>query len=180
MQLVLVSGYSSCGKGTALEIFRDYNYNCLDISDDILRPELQKLGIYDIKDMQRLGVSLGHTQLSQKIRERIGTSLYSCVTSIRNFAIYEDLRNIYENVSVVWIESDIERRFERYMNRKREGDSMKTFDEFVSHEERDKEVYNTESLRKKANKIVENNGQKENFVSKVEEIAKYYKCLNIS
>ncbi len=175
MQLVLLAGYSSCGKGTALEIFREHEYNCLDVSDDILKPKAKEMGIVDIRWLGITSKMLGYTFYTKRIKEMMGESPYACVSGIRDIEIYRELKCDYSDLHLLWLESDLEKRFSRYTARKRPGDTMATINEFIQHEERDKELFRTEELKKKADLVIENNESKEVFISKICEIAKYQK-----
>ncbi|TSC52965.1 MAG: hypothetical protein LiPW39_499 [Parcubacteria group bacterium LiPW_39] len=176
--IIGLAGEIGCGKGViAKYIIEKYNGSSFRFST-MLRDVLRRIYLPDSREnMQILSTLLrqnfGEDVLARVISEDFASSDKSIVMvdGIRRLADIKYLKELPE-FKLVYIETDIHKRYERILKRNENpDDSRKTFEEFQKEREQeaDRQI---KDLKKYADFIIENNGTYEQLYARVDKIIK--------
>ncbi len=175
------AGEISSGKGTASAYLKDrhkasvYTFSgpLRDIADRIHQPQTRE-------NLQKLSTMLREGFFDNLLSEIIYKDILQddnqiiSIDGVRRPADIEYLKKI-DGFRLVYIEADLEKRFERIKNRQQNVDDQgKTFEEFKRDHEREAER-KIKSLKEKADFVLENNGSFEDFYRQLEEMLKKVK-----
>lgn len=171
-----LSGEIGSGKGTVakyiVETYQASSYRFSDSLRDVMRRlyiEENRVNLRKVSLMLR--ENFGQDILSQVIVQDVthDSAEVVVVDGIRRVEEWEYLRKIQE-FRLLYIESDLEKRYERVAGRGENSDEhQKTFEEFKRDMEGETEVRIRE-LKEKANFVVENNGALEELYEQVDKI----------
>lgn len=171
-----LSGEIGSGKGTVAKyIVETYQANSYRFSDS-LRDVMRRLYIEENRvNLRKVSLMLrenfGQDILSQVVVRDVIHDLAEIVIvdGLRRVEEWDYLREIPE-FRLLYIESDLEKRYERVVGRGENSDEhQKTFEEFKRDMEGETEVRIRE-LKEKADFVVENNGVLEELYGKIDEV----------
>ena len=121
-----VAGLNGAGKGEVVSYLAARSFEAFSLSDEI-RAELDRRGVAESREeMIAVGRQLrqegGPGALAKLLVERIEADRNYAIDSIRHPAEVEVLRDCGHPFVLIWVDVDIETRFERLRERGRQGD----------------------------------------------------------
>lgn len=174
--IIGLAGKIACGKETVGKyLMKNYKAEKVRFSD----PLRQILGIIDIPDsrenMQKLSTLL-RQNFDENILANAIVKLISHLKSnliildgVRRLADIANLKNL-KNFFLIYTDADARKRYERCVKRNENpGDSEMTREEFNERDRAEAETQ-IESLKSKANFVIENNGTFEELYEQIENI----------
>lgn len=176
--IIGITGKNAAGKGEVADRLKEKGFVYFSLSD-IVREESTKMGLehtrYDLINVgNKLREEHGPQVLAERIMQKIRESKDKnfVVDSIRNpFEAKELLKS--KEFLLVGVEASVKLRFERSIERNREGDA-KTLKEFKEYEEKENVEKETnqqlDETFKLAGKVISNNGSLEDLHQKVDDL----------
>jgi dephospho-CoA kinase len=174
--IVGVTGYLASGKDTVADFLIKKGYNHYSLSDEI-RSELKDRNIESTRENQQrvaneLRKNFGPEYLAKKVMKKAKEP--AVVTSIRNIGEVEYLKN--NGMKLIFVDAPIKIRYDRSINRKREGEEILSFEQFKAQEdfEKSKEI-NSQQLQlvaELADYTILNEGTLKELHEKIDKIMK--------
>lgn len=175
--IIGLSGTLSAGKDTVAEyLVNQKGYDHISLSE-ILRDIARERGIeINMVNLTKLGNSLiethGEGYLVERAKQKVGFDHDLIVSSIRQPAEVDMIKS-QPNSYVVFVDADAKIRFERLKARGRAGDS-ETLEEFIELEQKQSDgksgAMNLNECKRKSDFVLENNGTKEEFLERIEDL----------
>lgn len=175
--IIGLTGKNGAGKGEVARFFSDSGYEYHSLSD-VVRDEIVKGGHAVtrellIKTANDLRHKFGAGVLAERIIESLSPEAHAIVDSIRNPFEVEALRR-HKSFHLLTIDADPKVRFERLVNRNREGDP-RTYEAFLELEAREAQTPDPASQQlnrtaQMADAIVYNNGTTEELKEQVRQV----------
>ena len=106
----------------------------------------------DRRNLQKTGEELVNKNTGKFIHDVINFSQKNSskiiFDGVRHKTILEEIKRISENTLCIFVDADIKIRYERYLNRNKDSDSVKNFEEFVKNDSHpmEKEVNNLKNF----------------------------------
>ncbi|HEY4508720.1 MAG TPA: AAA family ATPase [Candidatus Paceibacterota bacterium] len=177
-----VTGHPSSGKDTVGEHLASLGFFHI-ATADLIRAEMRERGIpvdrahtsvFAIECRKERGSDYLALISAKKIMD--GNVSKSVVSGLRNTAEVEALKKAFgKNFVMIAVEAPIETRYSWVVGRKREGDSI-SFEQFKAEEEKersgDKNTHQVDAVIAMADKVILNNGTRDEFLKKVESLVK--------
>lgn len=177
--IIGLTGKYCAGKGIAAGHLMKKGFGYYSLSD-VVREETRKKNLEIFREnLIKIGNDLrkefGNDVIARRIMERVDINRNYVIDSFRNPAEVKAFRE-REGFFLFFVDAPAEKRFERCLERKREGDP-ETLQEFRKLEEielksRDSNAQQLEECRKLADYCLINDGTKEELWKKVDEIMK--------
>lgn len=171
-----LSGEIACGKGTAAKYLAEkYGSNFYRFSS-ILRDIARRIHLEEKREnLQKISTMLreywGSDILSKTICHDVKSDEHDVITvdGIRRFEDFELLKKL-PGFKLVYIEADLEKRYERLIKRREDADdATKTLEDFKKDLEREAEL-EVKKLKNKADVIIDNNSTREELYAQVDKI----------
>lgn len=176
MLIIGLTGHPSSGKDTAgryLESKGFFHISC----GDLLRAEMKKLGLpidrpsireFATQRRKELGAHYPVDIAVQFIKDK------TVITGFRNLAEVHHLKEIYgSNFKLVGIEAPLRARYQRALQRNREGDNI-SFEDFQKHEEAERnahpESHELDNVLAQTDISIKNDGTQEELYTKIDNI----------
>lgn len=175
MLIIGLAGHPSSGKDTAgryLEQKGFFHISC----GDLLRDEMKKLGLpidrpsvreFVTEKRQELGAQYPVDIASQFIKDK------TVISGFRNLAEINHLKDKYnDDFTLIGIEAPLKVRYQRALDRNREGDAI-SFEDFQKHEEAERnahpESHELDNVLAQADISIVNDGTQEDLYRKIED-----------
>ncbi len=134
--IITVSGRISSGKSYAANLIKNkYGFPIASFGDYLKYYSEQNNLPIDRKTLQEMGEGFvkNNSQhfLLDVISHFIGRADKIILEGVRHKSILKEIKQLTENHLVVFIDADLQTRYDRYFNRKKDSDEVKTFDQFV-------------------------------------------------
>lgn len=175
-KIIAFTGRKACGKGVAGDLLvQKYHAFPIDYSAS-LHEALAIMGVSEVQDnIAKLSMFLrsrfGADVFQRAVLKKINNSSSDLISlfGVRREADYEGIKKEFP-FHLVYIDSDFQTRYSRYTARnQRKGDKEMDIDQFRLKDEEEPELQ-IESLKAKADFVIENNGTREEFEEKLQEI----------
>lgn len=172
--IVGITGYLASGKDTIANYLIEKGFNHYSLSDE-LRSILKEKGVEQTREnQQKVGNELrekyGSDYLAKRVIEKAKEP--AVITSIRSIGEVEFLKN--RGMKLIFVDAPIETRYQRILDRKREGEEVLSFDQFKAQEEVEKGSSSTSQQLHKvadlADYTIINDGTFEEFNKKVDQV----------
>jgi dephospho-CoA kinase len=171
-----LAGEIAAGKGTVAKYIVEKYSGSIHRFSTMLRDVLNRMYIeINRENMQKISTILRENfsddLLSQVIYHDVNSDQHEiiAVDGVRRSPDIAYLRKI-EGFKLVYIETDMQKRYERIINRgENTDDTKKTFEEFKKDHEREAEL-RIKDLKKEADFVVDNNGSFEDLYKQIDEI----------
>jgi len=164
--IIGVSGPNGAGKGVFIQYLEERSFYALSLSD-VIRDELASRGLSETREkMIEVGTGLRHQggagALAEGLLAKLSTDRNYAIDSIRHPAEVEVLRAANNDFRLVWVDADIETRFERMRERGRSGDpeTLEAMRDFENRElgSADPAAQQLDAVREMADFVVRNDG----------------------
>lgn len=179
-----LTGQPSSGKDTLAEHLESLGFFHVSTSG-LIKEEMRGLGIptdrahtsaFAIECRKERGAGYLADIAVKKIREK--GSLKSVVSGLRNTAEVENLKNAFgKDFVLLAVEAPIGTRYLWVVGRNRTGDNI-SFEQFKAEEDKekmgDKNTHQVDAVIEMADKVILNNGTRDEFLQKVEKLAKEF------
>lgn len=175
--IIGLSGTLSAGKDTVAEyLVNQKGFDHVSLSE-ILRGIARERNIEpNMVNLTKLGNSLikthGEGYLVDKASEKVDFDRNLVISSVRQPAEIDKIKSC-PNSYVVFVDADAKIRFERLRARGRTGDS-ETLEEFVELEKKQSDGksggMNLNECKRKSDFVLENNGTREEFLARIENL----------
>lgn len=177
-----LAGELASGKGTVSKYIAEKHQGSTHRFSTMLRDILHRLHLEESRDdMQRLSTALrqtfGEDTLARVMAEDTKNDVNKIVVvdGVRRLADIKYLQEL-SHFKLVYIEADIETRYQRLVKRgENTDDKSKTFEEFKKDHERETELQ-IKDLKNHAAFVVDNNGAIEGLYRQVDDVIR--KCKN--
>mgnify|MGYP000078052525 CR=1 FL=1 len=174
--IIGVAGRNGAGKGELVQFLEARSFTAFSLSD-VIRQELRARGLPETRERmidvgQELRRSSGPGALAQQLVKQLRADRNYAIDSIRHPVEVEILRQCGQTFHLVWVDANIETRFERMRARGRSGDPRSLAElEVLEGRERGSEDPNAQQLdavEAKADFRISNDDSLEAFQAQVE------------
>ncbi|MCW3094143.1 MAG: hypothetical protein JWP81_5212 [Ferruginibacter sp.] len=112
----------------------------------------------DRKSLQDMGEKFVQTSPQQFLKDVInyyaGNSDSVIIEGVRHISIFELINVLADKKIAIYVEADLQTRYNRYCNRSKDSDNFKTFEQFMLQDRHPVEL-ETQSLKSKCNIIID-------------------------
>lgn len=134
--IITISGRISSGKSYAAElIHKKFDFPVASFGGYLKHYCKQKNLPTDRKNLQEIGEKFVETNPQQFIIDVVSHFIESndkiILEGVRHRSIFEEARNISENHLSIFIDADLQTRYDRYYKRNKDSDKVKTFEQFI-------------------------------------------------